>query len=271
MRYGVIVGRGETMLKKILVYILAIIIIIIVVRMYWNTITTTISYQDWDIITKLITGLAPFVAVYFAYCQWKKNREAEIKNLEYKNEYYKMILSKRIEAYVTLNHFLFSIDQSESFKNSKVSTRALPYHCFFNNRQTMEKVFEELTLCVCNNMWFSEDTRSKLHAINKLLIKVLDDIKGKNTISLTDAEKEEKMRIEKEVSVDCVEFKRYGKQKSTIVYGLLFFKKMQLLILELRLSTYSSMQTMYKIDGFFQYNIEGLNNDIEYLKRMNVD
>ncbi|WP_177177655.1 hypothetical protein [Propionispira arboris] len=77
-------------------------------------------YECYDLITKLITGIAPFIAAFGAYYMWSKNREKEIKNLEYKNDYYKKIIDKRMEAYEQLEKFIASLKVTTPGKANKM-------------------------------------------------------------------------------------------------------------------------------------------------------
>lgn len=55
----------------------------------WKYFNWIFSYQDIDLIIKLFTGIAPFIAAYAAFWTWNKNREKEIadRKIEREKEY----------------------------------------------------------------------------------------------------------------------------------------------------------------------------------------
>lgn len=95
--------KKEKTSKDICFYVIFIIFFITLTYNFFNNWT----YYFFDIITKL----APVIAAFGAYYMWSRNREKEIKELEYKQDYYKKIIDKRMQAYQELNNLLCLINQ----------------------------------------------------------------------------------------------------------------------------------------------------------------
>jgi len=120
-------------------------------------------YEYYDLITKLITGIAPFIAAFGAYYMWSKNREKEIKNLEYKNDYYKKIIDKRMEAYEQLEKFIASLKVTTPGKENKM------YHVYFSTEVFFNGQTEETLKIVSKSIWLSEDINDLMLQFNQIL------------------------------------------------------------------------------------------------------
>lgn len=123
------------------------------------------AYYFFDIITKL----APVIAAFGAYYMWSRNREKEIKELEYKQDYYKKIIDKRIETYEQVSNLKRMLEAGIPYNNSYAP-------CCFCSEKEVEKFKELFDIVVNNRMWLSIEMQECIKDLDSIRIKFLEEI-----------------------------------------------------------------------------------------------
>jgi hypothetical protein len=88
----------------------------------------------------------------------------KLKHLDYKNEYYKKILEKRLEAYQYLEN------QIAVLKNTVLDDEdGKPYHIIFSySKDDFSKLQHNLFLAMSYSTWINRDTTSHIEKLNEL-------------------------------------------------------------------------------------------------------
>lgn len=238
--------------------IMIVVIFCIMIIYAWPQITSRLTYQDWDLIVRLLTGLAPFIVVYFTFWSWIKNRE-------YKNDYHKKILDKRIEAYEKLNELLFSLDQVHTILDQEGDSKV---HACFVEGINFKNAINNVEKCVESNVWLSPDTNKKLSSINNFLRIVDDYVEKRNTLMFINLKllDEEKYRQDfeksgKRLDVILQALKKTNRKidsfireenKDAIQVGMTFYSYLSGMIYDLRHNIYSDLQNLDRIDEFLK-------------------
>ncbi|MBN8574808.1 MAG: hypothetical protein J0M05_12915 [Candidatus Kapabacteria bacterium] len=90
-----------------------------------------------------------------------------LKKFEYKNEYYKKILDKRLEAYKFLEI------QIAVLKNTVVDTDKQPYHMMFSYGEDEFYEFQRnLNSAFAYSIWIHQDTVSEMENLNQIFFKI---------------------------------------------------------------------------------------------------
>jgi hypothetical protein len=164
---------GEKQNFKVDRSLLIISISIIVLFFFWIIGRWYLSYQDWNLLIKLIVGIVPFIVAYFVYGKWSKNREKEMKEFEYKNDYYKKIINKRMDAYEKISAFISRIGIVNTFvipdDERAQSGMANDYFKCFESFKSLENSLDESNELTGGIGWVTEKTRKVLMDINNLL------------------------------------------------------------------------------------------------------
>jgi hypothetical protein len=143
-----------------------------------------------------------------------------LKNLDFKNEYYKKILDKRLEAYSFLER------QIAVLKSSSVDELdAKPYHLIFE--YSKEKFFEfqnNLIVAMAYGLWINDSTVQSMEKLNDLFFYMLGDIQKEHGSDYTEIGKKHykeivKIRNELEENVrkdllNLYDFKKFDKSKN---------------------------------------------------------
>lgn len=109
------------------------------------------------LITPLLTGVLTFLV----------NRNT--KNIDYKNDYYKKIIDKRIDAYEKLEQFLGELDVESEHKLD--NEKDLCYD-FLTDLKKCQKVAED-SVAICSlNSWFSFNLEVKVNDLNEKLANI---------------------------------------------------------------------------------------------------
>ncbi|TCS76436.1 hypothetical protein [Pectinatus cerevisiiphilus] len=139
---------------------------------YQNFIIQILTYADLEIITKLLTGVAPFIAAFGAYYMWQTNRD-------YKNDHYEKIIDKRLNAYEKLCTFIGELDVEKRMlihgKDTKLDDGKPYLQCFDTN----EELHISLKTCLSLNKyryWFSNTVKMHLDNINKIIAECCTDL-----------------------------------------------------------------------------------------------
>lgn len=227
----------------------------------WPYITERLTYQDWDLIVRLFTGIAPLFVVVFGFWSWTQNREKQLKDLEYKNDFYKKIINKRIEAYENLIKLTFLIDQVQTIKDD--SGEELVHQCFIEVSH-FKSVMESIMKCVESTMWLSTNARKKLSDVNKFFIMVEGYISTKDMHSFANKLQENKYEekfniIGNRLDRILTSTKKNNKQniffieednKISIQIGITFFSHLGIMIYDLRNNIFRDFENLDKVSDF---------------------
>jgi hypothetical protein len=118
-------------------------------------------YYFFDVIAKL----SPAVAGFAAYYIWSKNRDRELKEMDYKNDYYKKIIDKRIQTYEILEKLDAMIQVTRSHNNKK-------YAIIFKDKKTMQEVHKEMLDASEYAMWMSLEAYTWLKTLVDMIVEV---------------------------------------------------------------------------------------------------
>ena len=96
-----------------------------------------------------------------------------LKNLDYKNEYYKKILEKRLGAYGFLEAQIAVLTSTAVGKDGK------PYYFIFaNGEEKFDEYQRNLFLAMSYSMWINDVTVEHMGKLNDIYFKILKEIKG---------------------------------------------------------------------------------------------
>jgi len=91
----------------------------------------------------------------------------KLKSLDYRNEYYKKVLDKRLEAYRFLEM------QIAILKNTVLDDDKQPYHMIFSyGEDEFNKFQTNLITAIANSIWIHEDTVSEMESLNEIFFKI---------------------------------------------------------------------------------------------------
>lgn len=154
------------MKKHLIGFITGIFIASLIIFMFQIFIMKSWERDDVSLLLQLITGIAPFVAAFGAYYMWSKNRD-------YKNDHYKKLVDKRLEAYQKLCEFIGEFDIEKRLlivgKDTKLADGKPYLRCFDNNKLLNEAIEKYLNLTKYK-YWFSNEIEVHLDKINKILV-----------------------------------------------------------------------------------------------------
>lgn len=113
-----------------------------------------------------------------------------LKNLDYKNEYYKKILEKRLEAYKFLEV------QISVLKLSVLGSDAKPYYAIFSHGELKFYEFQSnLTNAIALGMWMNDDTSKLMDRLSDLFFKIACEISSPSKPDLIEIGKKHYMEI----------------------------------------------------------------------------
>jgi len=119
------------------------------------------AYYYFDVLAKL----SPAVAGFAAYYMWSKNREKEIKDLEYRHDYYKKILEKRMKAYE-------AIEKTDTPFLRNLSINSAKYHSCFRNKIETSKARSALREALDHAIWINTPILNELRNLNNCVREV---------------------------------------------------------------------------------------------------
>jgi len=128
------------------------------------------SYDDLRLIVQLFTGVAPFVAAFSAYWMWSKNREKEIKKYEYKKDYHKKIIDRRLNAYDTLGELLHYFDKITAVMQEK----GKEIHFDFKDKDKDKIKVKISEVIKCRN-WLDKETNIKVTDFVNYIENIIDE------------------------------------------------------------------------------------------------
>lgn len=121
--------------------------------------------EIWHIIlsSALVTSILSSVAT------WLIGNQAL--NKSFKNDYYKLVINKRMEAYQHID------DQLKAMKITTLDDDAKAFHSmFYGDKKTIYANQHNLFLARANGIWLSNDMENALSELNQLLFKINYDI-----------------------------------------------------------------------------------------------
>ena len=223
----------------------------------WWHYRSFLSYQDYDIIIKSFSCLTPFVAAYAAYYTWSRNREKELKNIDYKHDYYKKILDLRISAYRDVGNLLFLMEQEIELASEK----DLFYHHLYSNQDCLDEVCEQIKKIAKNKIFLNDDTITWLFRINHLIRASNSYLHGNNRQNimkfLAEYNSKSKQLFEKidEIESDFENNKiiigEY-EQKAYVVFGIALYKEVKYLCDAIKMDINQSLLSLPKVKYFLK-------------------
>ena len=226
-------------------------IFVIVLGGLWYLFRANLSYMDYDIITKFVSGIAPCMAALIAYYKWYTNRD-------YKNEYYKKILDVRICAYEELRKLLSLIDQRQEIRLTDTDGTDIKrqYHHIFHNDDELEKAVQQITRAVQYNSWMYYRTVKILYRLNILIISARDYLTKKDKRGIfeqTSNLERKKCSLEKIIpKQECLKKKEWSIDRQYVIIGICLYDEVQNLCHEVRRNINIDMLELYKVEEFLQ-------------------
>lgn len=131
--------------------------------------------ETWHIIlsSAFVTSILSSVAT------WLIGNHAQ--NKSYKNDYYKLVINKRMDAYQYID------SQLKSMKITVLDDDAKPYHSMFGGDQKFVYANQnDLLLARANGIWISEAMENALTELNQLLFEINSNITNdvKNNVAI---------------------------------------------------------------------------------------
>lgn len=172
--------------------------------------------EIWQIIlsSALVSSILSSVAT------WLIGNHAQ--NKSFKNDYYKLVINKRMEVYQHIDN------QLKAMKITTLDDDAKAYHSMFYGDQKI--VFanqHELSLARANGIWLSNDMENALSDLNKVLFEInqdiTDDIESNVALAKMYYTKvaDTREKVEKQLRKDMLELykvKRFLKEKKKTGY-----------------------------------------------------
>lgn len=101
------------------------------------------------------------------------------KQKEYINDYYKIVLQKRIIAYEQLENFVLHL------KLTVYDIGDQPYHLCLKDKNSVEEIYENLLLVLTQSLWISNKAFTKTREFNSIFYKVLTEFDNENIDTAT--------------------------------------------------------------------------------------
>lgn len=132
--------------------------------------------------SSVIAGVVSVVVSYFTSIRLKK--------VDFKNDYYKEILKKRLRAYEFIEH------QIAVLKSVVLDDDGKPYHLIFGQGSIKFLEFQEnLILAISFGLWIDEDSSKTLDEMNNLFFNLNDHIRQKSNSEMEEIGKKYYNRI----------------------------------------------------------------------------
>lgn len=151
-----------------------------------------------------------------SYINWR------IHNSNYKKDYYRKILDKRLEAYESINKLINRLSDIVYVDRNVV-------HALLCSSESFDFITSQFHLAMENRYWFAEGTANKLTEFGAFLF---NEISGHIDDTLP-----EETRNEKYIELGIKHFDKISEFKQT-----------------LKFSVNSDLKNLYKIDAFFNGN-----------------
>ncbi len=98
------------------------------------------------------------------------------KKLEYKSDYYKKIVDKRLSAYEKLEQLLGNLAVTKEILNElapqRVGTGHIIFYCF-DNKSNLEKALDNVNSVLNNRIWYTPYIQQNLTELNLVFVKAL--------------------------------------------------------------------------------------------------
>ena len=172
--------------------------------------------EIWQIIfsSALVTSILSSVAT------WLIGNHAL--NKSFKNDYYKLVINKRMEAYQHIDN------QLKAMKIATLDDDARAFHSmFYGDQKTIYANQHDLFLARANGIWLSNDMENALSELNQLLFEINQDITDNIDNNVALAKKyytqvaDTREKVEKQLRKDMLvlyNVKRFLKEKRKTGY-----------------------------------------------------
>lgn len=190
-----------------------------------------------------------FIGTYYLQSRFQKNVmkdialqkeeiEKRLKNIDYKNDYYKKIIDKRMTAYEYLEFVISKIEVIQEIFDDyrlKQGEGKNIYSCFMN-KEVLTETCEDIISVSKYDLWLSNEVRSKLSEINLIIAYALTSINCPNKRNL---------------EFYGLNIQKDNNDKLSIKIGIYEYKKMSKLINEVRTIMAKDIKTLDEIVPFF--------------------
>lgn len=190
-----------------------------------------------------------FIGTYYLQSRFQKNVmkdialqkeeiEKRLKNIDYKNDYYKKIIDKRMTAYEYLEFVISKIEIiQEIFDDYRLKQgEGKPIYSCFMNKEALTETCEDIISVSKYDLWLSNEVRSKLSEINLIIAYALTSINCPNKRNL---------------EFYGLNIQKDNNDKLSIKIGIYEYKKMSKLINEVRTIMAKDIKTLDEIVPFF--------------------
>lgn len=134
------------MKKHLISFITGILLSSLIIFVFQIFIMKSWEREDVSLLLQLITGIAPFVAAFSAYYMWIKNRD-------YKNEYYKKILDRRLDAYERIYILLASFRKFKYYTANNTSKSR--YFMWYDDNEKIKQIKIHIENVIKCSQWIS--------------------------------------------------------------------------------------------------------------------
>ena len=190
-----------------------------------------------------------FIGTYYLQSRFQKNVmkdialqkeeiEKRLKNIDYKNDYYKKIIDKRMTAYEYLEFVISKIEVIQEIFDDyrlKQGEGKNIYSCF-KNKEMLAETCENIISVSKYDLWLSNEVRIKLSEINLIIANALTSINCPNKRNL---------------EFYGLNIQKDNNDKLSIKIGIYEYKKMSKLINEVRTIMAKDIKTLDEIVPFF--------------------
>lgn len=190
-----------------------------------------------------------FIGTYYLQSRFQKNVmkdialqkeeiEKRLKNIDYKNDYYKKIIDKRMTAYEYLEFVISKIEVIQEIFDDyrlKQGEGKNIYSCFMN-KEMLAETCENIISVSKYDLWLSNEVRIKLSEINLIIANALTSINCPNKLNL---------------EFYGLNIQKDNNDKLSIKIGIYEYKKMSKLINEVRTIMAKDIKTLDEIVPFF--------------------
>lgn len=190
-----------------------------------------------------------FIGTYYLQSRFQKNVmkdialqkeeiEKRLKNIDYKNDYYKKIIDKRMTAYEYLEFVISKIEVIQEIFDDyglKQGEGKNIYSCFMN-KEMLAETCENIISVSKYDLWLSNEVRIKLSEINLIIANALTSINCPNKRNL---------------EFYGLNIQKDNNDKLSIKIGIYEYKKMSKLINEVRTIMAKDIKTLDEIVPFF--------------------
>lgn len=228
----------------------------------------------------IIFGVMQYLVNHFANKKLNESLEKlkadfqkELKEIDYKNDYYKKIIDKRMMAYEELERFLSEIDVETdmTFYGIANNFKGDSFHCYmFSGTRSIIKKYLNQSVKICGyNSWYSKKLEGLVNRLNVDFAKYFDQttrgIEFTNSVVVASQQddldnfdimlpnglimKKFQFRLSKNVVVNEEDIKYYVKAHDVLI-GVQWFNEFKEVFAEIRTVMIEDRLKLHKVEEF---------------------